>query len=158
MLRIDDQPNGFAVDIEGIAPLLPTSAERLLWSLDDANSPAQLVAIDVDAPEIRMPYPYSRMQAFWKNVTQTIWGTYVAAEDEATLAAFSGDYLFRIAPDVLMRYPFLLQAVDSSFFLVHSTDMAFLNRVEESFKEIAWMSYQNGNGRDHGDHGYNASR
>ena len=158
MLRIDDQPNGFALDIEGVAPLLPTSAERLLWSLDDADSPAQFVAIDVDAPEIRMPYPYSRMQAFWKGVTQTIWGTYVAAEDEATLAAFSGDYLFRIAPDVLMRYPFLLQAVDSSFFLVHSTDMAFLLRVEESFNEVVRTTYLPRNGRDHGGHGYNASR
>lgn len=157
MLRIDDQPKGFALDIEGVAPLLPTSAEKLLWSLDDVDSPAQLVAIDAEAPEARMPYSFVQISAFWSGITQTIWGTYAAA-DKATLATFPGDYLFRIAPDVLMRYPFLLQAVDSSFFLVHSTDMAFLNRVEESFKEIAWMSYQNGNGRDHGDHGYNASR
>ena len=140
VLKISDLPNGFAVDIGDVAPLLPVSAQTLRWSLDDADAPAQLVSVDAKMPEVRVPYAFARMAAFWETLLQTAWGTYVAAPEDATLASFSGDYLFRITPEELLRFPFLLQAVDSSFFLVHSTDAEFLRRVEERFERVTRLS------------------
>lgn len=71
------------------------------------------------------------MLVWWTRQSQTIWGTYLAAPDDADLEAFKPEYLHWMDPKDLIPFPFALQAVDNSWWLVHSTDEGFLQRLEQ---------------------------
>jgi hypothetical protein len=140
VLKIADTPNGFAIDIEDLQPLLPPAADGLRWGVADAHERYE-VLLDDHGTVSRRPRNFTEMKVLWSAVHQTIWGTYVAARDDATLATFPGEYLDRIRPATLARFPFLLQAVDSSFWLVHSTHPEFLAAVEARFTAVTRMPY-----------------
>ncbi|GEM_PF-5145402 len=144
VLKIADTLDGFAIDIDDLEPLLPESARALRWALADAHEAAWILGPAMEHVEPEGALCFEAMQRFWKGVHQTVWGTYVAAVDDAILAAFPGDYLDRIAPETLARYPFLLQAIDSSFWLVHSTDESFRQRVEARFQRVSYAGTHGG--------------
>ena len=87
---------------------------------------------------------FGEMSLWWSRLLQTFWGTYVAAETDAALDRFPSNYLFRIEPEVLADYPFAIQACDVSYWLIHSTDVGFLQSVVQTFPQAVAMTYEPG--------------
>lgn len=130
---------GILCDVRVLAPLLPASARSLRWKLADGHEPVE-VLMTVEAHERgvgtfpQTPMDFRRMLVWWTRQFQTIWGTYLAAHDDAALDAFEPEYLHWINPTKLLDYPFALQAVDNSWWLVHSTDKSFLRLLEHDYR------------------------
>ena len=125
-------------DVRDLAPLLPAEARRLRWRLMEGYEGVEvLMTVDSYQRSVgsfpRTPMDYRWMLVWWTRQFQSVWATYIATEDDSVFDHFSGEYLDWIAPKLLLGFPFALQAVDNSWWLVHSTDEAFLTRLERDF-------------------------
>ena len=138
MVKVGDLGR-ISCDVRDLAPLLPSSSHDLRWRLTDGYEGVEVLMTFEscqrgDGPFPQTPMDYRWMVVWWTRQFQSIWGTYLAAVDDAGLLEFEGTYLDWIAPDLLRRYPFALQAVDNSWWLVHSTDEESLRRLERDHR------------------------
>ena len=132
-------PGQIGCDVRDLASLLPASARDLRWRLADGHEPTEVLMTLESFEKGNGPFPEGPMDhrwmlVWWTRQLQSLWGIYLAAIDDATLLDFEAEYLDWIAPDALRPYPFALQAVDGGFWLIHSTDKDFLQRLERDHR------------------------
>ena len=140
VIRIDDkQADGRSIlNLAEVLARLPSNFNGLTWAVQDLAvsgvSPSGADVSEVEAQTKQLPsgliLPWDDLVRFAKSITQVQDGVIVGSRDAGHMPPVGAD------SDVLASYPVVLEAVDSSYWLLHVIDPNVRTRSAQAFRSV----------------------